>query len=123
MTASGTHRPSGPFREGDRGRDGRVTAERHLGTGGEVAHPHVPVVTVDTGIDDEGRLRVRDLGGDRLHLGLGERRGVEHDPRGIAAAGLGGEGREAEDLGRSGVRHPSMLPLLARPRPEPPPSR
>ena len=82
--------------ESDGRRDGRVTAERHLGDGGEVPHGDGPIARRAR---DESRLGIVDVDRDLLHLGIGQRRRVEHDAGRVSAAGLGGEGGVAEDVG------------------------
>lgn len=92
------------LRQCDGGRDRRVAAERHLGDRGEVADAAVPPVA-----RDEGRLGVADVGGDPLHLGVGEDVGAQHDTRGIAPRRIVGESRPSLDRGS---RHRVIVSLV-----------
>ena len=76
--------------------DRRVAAERDLGQRAEVADAEAPGAAGPVG-GEEGRLRVADLGGDPLHLGVGGERLADPDAGRVAAARIGRERRQPQE--------------------------
>lgn len=62
--------------ESDGRRDGRMPAEGHLGDGEKY---RTAISAIARRARDEGRLGIVDVDRDLLHLGIGQRRRVEHD--------------------------------------------
>ena len=75
-------------------RDGRVTAEGHLGDRAEIAH----VELFAAPWHEERRLGIPDIRSNAEHVGLARPGGIQDNTGRVSTRGIGAERRVAQDL-------------------------